>query len=412
MSRAPVSAVSDGWSGLVPSVPPARIALIGISGYGRIYLQLVRELCDRGLIKLVAAVVINREEEAQNVAELRGRGCAIHADYEEMLRQHRGGIDLCLIPTGIQWHARMTIAALQAGMTVLVEKPLAGSVADVRAIRAAERTAGRFVAVGFQDLYTAGTRWLKRRLLEGAIGRVRSIRALGLWPRPASYYTRNNWTGRLQVGGVAVMDSPLNNAFGHFASLALYFSGEGAEEVATAGGVEAELFRAHTIESFDTVVVRARAGADVALWLGFTHACREQIDPELVIEGSAGRAVWSYEKSCTIHPATGPEESHPLPASIDTRRVMLTRVLRHLTDATEPICTTAMAAPHTALIEMVQAAVPVRTFPPGLIDWMAPAGGTSPVPAVQGIEAAMQSAGRQHCLLREIGFPLSVAMTG
>lgn len=410
MSQLPDNAAVDGWSGLPPAAAPARIALIGISGYGRIYLQLVRELRDRGAVRLVAAVVINRDEEAENVAELRGLGCAVYADYEEMLRQHAGGIDLCLIPTGIQWHARMTVAALRAGANVLVEKPLAGSLADVHAIRAAERAAGRFVAVGFQDLYTPGTRWLKRQLLAGAIGRVGSIRVLGFWPRPASYYTRNNWTGRLQVGGVAVLDSPLNNAFGHFSSLALYFSGRSAEEVATASQVEAELFRAHAIESFDTAVIRARAGADVALWLGFTHACRELVNPELIIEGSAGRAVWSYEKICTLTPATGPEQSHPLPASIDTRRVMLSQVLRRLHDSAAAICTTAMAEPHTALIEAVHASAVVRQIPPALIDWIASADGASSVPAVQGLEAAMQAAGRERRLLREVGFPLDVAM--
>ena len=409
MSQLAASAVIDGWTDL-PAGAPARIALIGISGYGRIYLQLVRELLGRGAIKLVAAVVINVEEEAQNVAELRGLGCVVYSDYGEMLRRHAGGIDLCLIPTGIQWHARMTIAALRAGMNVLVEKPLAGSLRDVHAIRDAERAAGRFVAVGFQDVYTPGTLWLKQQLLDGAIGRVRSIRVLGLWPRPASYYSRNNWTGRLQVGGVAVLDSPLNNAFGHFANLALYFSGGSLQEVATASRVEAELFRAHAIESFDTAVVRARAGADVGLWFGFTHACRELANPEIVIEGSAGRAVWSYEKICTISPAAGRERSHPLPASIDTRRVMFTRILQHRHDPTVAICTTAMAEPHTALIEAVHAAASVRQIAPELIDRIMPADGISPLLAVRGIEAAMQAAFRQQSLLQEMGVALSVAM--
>src|SRR5690606_38595299 len=104
-----------------------RVALIGISGYGRIHLQLARECRARGEVAIVAATVINAEEEAENIAELRAHGCTIYSDYEEMLREQRGRIDLCLIPTGIHWHARMTISALRAGANVLVEKPLAGS---------------------------------------------------------------------------------------------------------------------------------------------------------------------------------------------------------------------------------------------------------------------------------------------
>ena len=166
---------------VVPSRP--RLALIGISGYGRIHLQLARECRDRGELDLVAVTVINPVEEAENIAELQAHGCAIYSDYEKMLAAHANALELCLIPTGIPWHARMTIAALRAGANVLVEKPLAGSVAEVEAIYAEEQRSGRFVAVGFQDLYEPGTTWLKEELIKGTIGRIESVRFLGLWPR-------------------------------------------------------------------------------------------------------------------------------------------------------------------------------------------------------------------------------------
>ena len=61
---------------------PPRIALIGISGYGRIHLHLARECRDRGEVTIVAAAVINPIQEADNVAELRAHGCAVYSDYE------------------------------------------------------------------------------------------------------------------------------------------------------------------------------------------------------------------------------------------------------------------------------------------------------------------------------------------
>jgi hypothetical protein len=142
----------------------------------------------------------------------------------------------------------------------------------------------------------------------------------------------------------------------------------------------------------------------VDLWLGFTHACREVMNPEIVIEGSAGRAVWHYEEVCTVLPVGGPERSHRLPGSIDSRRVMFVQVLRHLQDAGAAICTAAMAEPHTAFIEAIHASAPVQPVSPDLIDWFTPAGGTSPVPAVRGLEAAMRAAAARHSLLREQGF--------
>src|SRR5688572_30212274 len=146
-----------------------RIALIGVSGYAKIYLQLLEE--NRARVDLVAAVIINPQEEAAVVAEFKSYGVRIYGDFEQMRRAETGRIDLCLIPTGISWHARMPIAALRAGANVLVEKPLAGSVADVRAIRETERATGRFVAVGFQDVYVPEVTWLKERILSGVIGR-------------------------------------------------------------------------------------------------------------------------------------------------------------------------------------------------------------------------------------------------
>ena len=52
-----------------------KVALIGISGYGRIHLELARESQSRGELEIVAATVINPGEEKGNVALLRGTGC-------------------------------------------------------------------------------------------------------------------------------------------------------------------------------------------------------------------------------------------------------------------------------------------------------------------------------------------------
>jgi predicted dehydrogenase len=406
MSQAPLPAEAPDWGPWPSLTQPVRVALIGISGYGFIYLQMMRELAELGVVKIVAAVVINADQEAANVRDLRARGAAMFSDYEEMLRTLAGQIDLCLIPTGIPWHRRMTVAALQAGANVLVEKPLAGSQADAQAIIEAERAAQRFVAVGFQDFYTPGTRWLKQQLVSGAIGQLRSVRALGFWPRAEDYYRRNGWAGRLYTQGAAVFDSPFNNAFGHFVNLALYYCGTTLDEVASARDVEAELLRAHAIESFDTGVVRARTANGTALWLGFSHACRTIADPEIVIEGTGGTARWTYEKICTVTPTGGPASSHPLPDAMNTRRLMFMNVLRRLTDPAATICDTTMALRLTELIEAMYTAATVRTIPADMIDLISLPQIKTPVPSIRGIEESMQAACQKQQLLRELGFPL------
>lgn len=394
-----------------PLLHRPRVALIGVSGYAQIYLALARAAQARGELDLCAAVIINPAEEAAVETALRATGCVIYRDYEELLRVEAGRLDLCLVPTGIPWHARMTLAALKAGAHVLVEKPLAGSLAEVAAIRAAEQVTGRFVAVGFQDIYSPVNRWLKEQLCAGVIGSIHTVRFLGLWPRPAAYFTRNPWAGRLHADGTPVLDSPLNNAFAHFVMLSLYFAGQSRDEAAQVRIESGELLRAHAIESFDTSVVKARSPEGIAFWFGATHTCREVCEPEIYLEGRNGRVEWKHERSCIVHRAGGQSEERALPDSSANRQSMFNAVLARLRDPSAFICGTALAERHTAFVEAVHASTPVQAVPPELISWQPPTQGAAPVPVVNGLEAALYRALKDQSLLRDTGFVLPAVRT-
>ncbi len=393
------------------SFPPARVAIIGVSGYGSIHLQLARESRDRGEIRITAAAIINPQEETATIAELRGQGAEIFTDYTEMFRRHAGRIDLCLIPTGIHWHARMTIAALEAGANVLVEKPLAGSVGEVEEIRRVEQRTGRFVAVGFQDFYEPGTVWLKHELQRGVIGDIWSVRFLGVWPRPRGYFTRNNWAGRLKVDGVAVMDSPLNNAFAHFVMLSLFLVG--AEQSAGTPTLEGvELLRAHAIESFDTAVVRSLTANGVKMWFGASHACRETVEPEIVITGRHGQACWRYESEAWWRATDGATARHDLLDITGARRAMFSAALQRLRDPSVPICTSELAGRHTALIEAIHRQARVENVPPEKINWSGLNGEASQVPEIVGLAEAMRRSYGAEQSLAASGFSLAAPPGG
>jgi predicted dehydrogenase len=392
------------------SVASPRLAIIGISGYGRIHLNLMREWADRGAAQIVAAVVINPDEERVAVDELVRRGCRIYADFETMLRTEAGAIDLCFIPTGIHLHARMTVAALRAGANVLVEKPLAGSLAEADEIRAAERETGRFVAVGFQDVYASTTAWLRDVLRSGRIGEVRSVRSLCVWPRPRSYFLRNNWAGRLVVNGAPVYDSPLNNACGHFVLLGLLF-GDSAGGDGPMRLDSAELFRAHPIESFDSAVVTLTGATGTKLWFGVSHSSAQAHSPEIVIEGTAGRARWVYEQEAWWEDAAGRGERRALSSQHDVRREMMAAVMRRLTDPGAAICTAALAARHTAFIDAVHRWAPVQAFPAREIDWSSPVADATAIPSVRGLDGALQTAFATGRTLGGVGFAPDLAPT-
>lgn len=381
-----------------------RVGLIGISGYGNIYRQLVLELHRRGLLRLVAAVVINPEQERPAVAELCQLGCELFSDYETMLSAWRGKLELCLIPTGIAWHTRMTVAALASGANVLVEKPLASSMAEVRSVMAASQKAGRFVAVGFQDYYDPAALWLMNQLRRGTIGRLRAVRFLGQWPRPRSYFTRNNWAGRREVDGVPVHDSPLSNAFAHFVNLSLCFAAQPSSDGTGATIETAELLRAHAIDNFDTAVVRMRTAEGVALWFGATHACRITREPEIVILGERGHVIWRHEKEVEVQAEGSAAVRRPMGDAFAARHAMMAAVLRRLREPDTIICSPDVAGRHTDFIEQLAAAGQIVTVPSALIHWRPAEPASAAVPEVEGLEEALGKAYLSAGTLASAGF--------
>lgn len=175
-----------------------------------------------------------------------------------MLFELKGQIDLCFIPTGIPLHTSMSIAALEAGANVFVEKPVAGAIQDVRLIEKASIRHKRFVAVGYQNIYLPETVALKRFLVDGKLGEIKQLKSFAMWPRNSIYYNRNNWAGRLRCNNKWVLDSPFNNALAHFLNLLCFFAGNTINSSAELNWIEAELCRANSIESCDTATLRLK----------------------------------------------------------------------------------------------------------------------------------------------------------
>ena len=159
------------------------VAVIGVSGFGAVhYNDFVREHA-AGRVNVVAATIINQAEEAEKCSFLKSIGCRLFTDYRAMLEEFRGKIDICFIPTGIAMHCPMTVAALESGANVYVEKPVAPTVEEAEIMKAAEKRTGRFVAVGYQTMYQPETRRIKELLLSGdEAGRLLDTLLLNMEP--------------------------------------------------------------------------------------------------------------------------------------------------------------------------------------------------------------------------------------
>jgi predicted dehydrogenase len=194
------------------------------------------------------------------------------------------------------------------------------------------------------------------------------------------------------------------NGFSHFVHLALFFAGREAGAMARAEGVEAELWRAHAIESFDTAVVRARTVEGVKLWLGVSHAAAEPREVRLRVEGTQGAVEWRHESRVIVVKREGEaEERRALPDMDETRREMMACFLARVRDGEGFVAGTAMAINHLELIEAVHAVGEIREVPKARVRHVSWVKGGAVV--IEGINAALEAAEARAGWLSEVEFP-------
>jgi predicted dehydrogenase len=346
-----------------PARAPLRVGLVGVTGYGLAYFEGLTKLVQEGLVRWGAVTIINRDQAREQVAYFESHGIPIYDDYREMLDREGDRLDWMCIPTAIGWHTRMTVDSLRRGIPVLVEKPLAPTLQDVAAIQQAERESGLVVAVGFQHSYVRGTWEIKRRLLEGEIGEIRRMDSVGLWPRPESYYARNDWSGRLHDGNFWVLDSPLQNALSHVVNLILFFGGSTMEGRADVVEVEAELYRAKPIQSYDTVRTEVRLDSGVRAGVVLSHSTMNKIDPEIRIVGSKGTFTWRFGGAHTFKIGHAVETLRTR-GHVPMREYMFENVARLIRgDTSIRICTTELAKGEVKWVNAVQDAAPIHDIP-------------------------------------------------
>ena len=256
--------------------PPIRIGIIGMGGFAGSHHSTVLKLEERGHARLVctcdpkAAVFATAQQSLRFAA----RGVGVFDDYAAMLETCHRDLDLVVIPTPINLHAEMHDAVTARGLPTYLEKPPTLDFAELERMIVGDRRASKASLVGFNFIVEKPRLALKERLLAGEFGAVRGATLSALWPRPAGYFSRNDWAGRLFIKDRVVLDSCFGTAMAHFVHNMLFWTG-GPELFSWAqiAAVRAELYRAHAIEGADTFFVEADTASGVTIRFALTHAC-------------------------------------------------------------------------------------------------------------------------------------------
>lgn len=208
------------------------------------------------------------EERGAAVARQFGiRGCC--RDVDDLLASYEvDAVGVCTPPDS---HARIAVAAMEAGKHVWVDKPLALSRQDcLRMIEQAKRR--KAIAVtGFHMRFHRLVRQAQECLRGGAVGAVESVRLA--WHSPRSDRQAPEWKRRRASGGGALIEIAVH----HFDLLRMLLATEIAEVFA--------LGRNGTRDD-ENAVVSARMSNGVLVSGEFSERARHEI--EVVVNGAGG----------------------------------------------------------------------------------------------------------------------------
>lgn len=192
-----------------------RIGIIGCGKVGSIHAAALQGIPEA---RFVAACDANAERAAAFAARY---GAKPFTDLPAMLKE----VDAVLVGTPHPLHAGPAVLAAKAGVHVLVEKPMAATLADCDAMLAAAKASGVSIGVISQRRFFAPVQRMKAAIDAGKIGTP----SLGLflmysWREP-SYYHSDPWRGKWDTegGGVLVNQSP------HQLDILLWLLGPAAE---------------------------------------------------------------------------------------------------------------------------------------------------------------------------------------
>jgi predicted dehydrogenase len=170
-----------------------RIAVIGAGLIGKQHLRVLRENS-----AYEVAAIADPSPAASSLAK--EAGVPHYADYRQMLE--RAKPDGAVVATPNQQHVVVGLACIERGVPILVEKPIADSVAEALTLVSAAEKAGVPVLTGHHRRHSPIMKRAAEAIGGGAVGRVTAVAGFWLSRKPDDYF---NLAWRKEPGGGPIL---------------------------------------------------------------------------------------------------------------------------------------------------------------------------------------------------------------
>ena len=273
-------------------MPPVRFALAGFGAWGQFHAQSIAGNPEARLVAISAPSEASQAEARRLHPEAR-----IFADSLEMIAQVE--CDIIDIVTPSHTHREIALAAMRQGRHVLLEKPMAITLEDCKAIVAAARECGVQLAVGHELRLSSQWGRIKEIIKAGTIGEAQYV--LVELSRKPYRQGASGWRYDQDRVGSWVLEEPI-----HFFDLARWYlegSGDPVELHAYANSRDSQrptlfdnfsaMFRyangsyavvSQTLAAFEHHQTVKVSGTKGALWAAWSGALDRTLEPEFFLK--------------------------------------------------------------------------------------------------------------------------------
>ena len=274
-----------------------RVGFIGAGGIARHHMGILDEMDD---VKIVAAADVSASALDQAAEQFKIKNT--FADYKEMLKETN--LDAVSVCTPNYLHAQPAIDALNAELSVIVEKPMAMDAVEAQAMVDAAKKNKQLLVIGFQYRYSPEAQMIKRYIDAGEFGNVLYARCKALRRRGIpnwGVFTRKD----LQGGG------PMIDIGVHIIEVTHYLMGS-PKPVSVLGNTYTYLddkqekaegvacgwpnwdWENYTVEDLATGLVRFENGATLSIEASFAGHMKEEWSSVIMGE-KAGASLFPVE---------------------------------------------------------------------------------------------------------------------
>ncbi len=291
---------------------PTRVTLIGCGGMARHHIGKMLQQQDTTTITAICEPSAAAYGEAVKVFEAAGMAAPPNEpDLARLLAAHP--LDAAFIITPHVYHHDQTVACLEAGLDVLLEKPMVMNASEAESLIAVQRRTGRLLVVAFPGSLSPQIRTAVRMLRSGELGQLLSISAVA-WQNWGPN-TAGTWRqvpelsggGFLFDTGAHMLNTIVDLAGEEFAEVAAWLDNNG-----------------RPVETMGVVMGRLQSGAWATM-----HACGEACpsfgsDIRVFCSGGNLRTGFHGERLELQRPGRRHLRRVPVPASLGVWEQFLT----------------------------------------------------------------------------------------